>query len=79
MHRSDVAGGVRVGSPCRHHRAVLPVHLREQLRVVHEVHTETFDPESKTEGKIKGRPLIRIIDWKEEEILGPFEVSAWTG
>jgi hypothetical protein len=43
------------------------------------VHTETSDPESKTEGKIKGRPLIWIIDWKEEEILGPFEVSVWTG
>jgi hypothetical protein len=37
------------------------------------------DPESKTEGKRKGRPLIWIIDWKEEEIFGPFEVSARTG
>jgi hypothetical protein len=57
-HRSDVAGGDRVRSRCRHHRAVLSVHLREQHRVVHEVHTETSDPESKTEGKIKGMPLI---------------------
>jgi len=58
MHRSDVAGGDRIGSHRHHHRGVLPVHLRGQHRIVHEVHTETSDPESKTEGKIKGKPLI---------------------
>jgi hypothetical protein len=58
MHRRDVAGGSRVGSRCHRHRGVLSVHLRGQHGVVDEVHGETSDPESKTEGKIKGRPLI---------------------
>jgi hypothetical protein len=58
MHRRDVAGGDRLRSQCLHRRGVASVHLRGLHCGVHEAHTEASDPESKTEGKIKGKPLL---------------------
>jgi hypothetical protein len=37
MHRSDVAGGLRVRSQCCHRRGVLSVHLSELHRVLDRV------------------------------------------